>query len=306
MNYQDVITILYSIVDVGSNTVRLVTYETRGISYRPVYTKHRALGLVSKIENGMLTAEATDELCNTLNLFRAVSPPNAVLLAFATAFMRVISNSSQVLDEVHKRTGIELEILSDEAEALFSFNGVIRSLSSVKDGIVADLGGGSCEFIKFSHSLPNEHISFKFGCVNLRKSFVNGNGFPTISEIDAIRSYVTDTISTENWIKDSASLVLTGGTARALAQIDNFVKGTKLPLSNYTFTKASIDELYNQFTSFDRKYVGFILNSLPERITTIYPGFAAIKAITDYISCDRIIISTEGVREGYLSEKLRR
>lgn len=296
---------LYSVVDVGSNTVRLVTYETDGNNYKPVYTDFRALGLISEIENNKLAGSAIDKLCQTLLVFKANSPDGAEFMAFATAFMRVIDNYENVIEQVKSKTDITLEILSEEQEALYSFAGITRSLDEAS-GIAADFGGGSCEFIKFSNSVPTKYTSLPFGCVKLAKMFVAKDGFATIDEMAKIQNYVYEQLSKEPWIKGNSTLVLTGGTARAFAQMDNFVNKTNLPLSNYLFTKDSFNKLYNAFTTFDAFYTNFIVSVMPGRIKTVYPGFAAVKAIIDYIACDNIKISTEGVREGYLSEKLRR
>lgn len=296
---------LYSVVDVGSNTVRLVTYETDGKNYKTVYTDFRALGLISEIENNKLADGAIEKLCQTLLLFKTNSPDGAEFTAFATAFMRVIDNAQDVVEKIKSITGIELEILSEEQEALYSFAGITRSLEETS-GIAADFGGGSCEFIKFSDSLPTEYASLPFGCVKLAKMFVHSDVFPTLDEMKKIRNYVQKQLSTLPWIKKSPTLVLTGGTARAFAQMNNFHCNTNLRLSNYLFTKESFAELYNVFTTFDAQYTNFIVTVMPGRIKTVYPGFAAVKAIIDYISCDTVTISTEGVREGYLAEKLRR
>ena len=296
---------LYSVVDVGSNTVRLVTYEINGGAYSSVYTDYRALGLISEIDNGKLRESAVNTLCETLALFKKNSPKNAEFLAFATAFMRAITNATEVIEKIKKRTGIELEILSGEEEALYSFRGVMRSLKQT-EGVVADFGGGSCEFINFSKSTPLEFTSCPFGCVKLAKLFVSHDVFPSKREINDISVHVMTNISNIPWLKDHNELILTGGTARAFAQMDNFIKKTNLPLSNYTFSKSSFDRLYNEFITFDETYVNFIITVMPNRLKTIYPGLTAIKTIIDYIGCSRITISTEGVREGYLSDHIRR
>ncbi len=294
---------LYSIVDVGSNTVRIVTYDINGNSYTPSYTDYRALGLVSEIENGKLRSGAVNRLCETLALFKKNSPKNSVFCAFATAFMREIDNSQEVVSEIKRKTDIHLEILSEENEALFSFNGITRTLNK-PSGIAADFGGGSCEFIKFHNNIPVQHTSFPFGCVKLAKMFIKDAPFPSHNELSQISDYVTEQISNTNWIKNEKDLILTGGTARAFAQLDNFLNKTKLPLSNYTFTRQSFQKLYTEFTSFDSIYTDFIKSAMPNREKTIYPGFAAVKAIIDYICCETITISSQGVREGYLANIL--
>ncbi len=294
---------LYSVVDVGSNTVRLVTYEIDGKIYKTVYTDYRALGLISEVENNILSGNAINSLCDTLLIFKNASPDGAEFMAFATAFMRVINNSSEVIEQIKTKTGITLEVLSEEEEALYSFNGIIRSLNQTQ-GIAADFGGGSCEFIRFCNSTPQEYTSIPFGCVKLAKMFVKSAPFPSVDEMAQIQSYVKDQLCTLDWLKGSPNLVLTGGTARAFAQLNNYFRRLNLPFSNYTLTKDYFYELYNAFTSFDSIYTDFIISAMPGRVKTIYPGFAAVKAIIDYMGCDKITISTEGVREGYLLEKL--
>lgn len=292
---------MYSVVDIGSNTVRLVTYKTDGHKYVSVYTDFRALGLISKIENGCLCDNAVSELCDALLCFKKNSPKGAVFLAFATAFMRVIENSDEVKEKILSDTGIELEILSEEQEAIYSFNGIMRTATKSK-GIASDLGGGSCEFIKFEDKKPQIFKSLPFGCVKLGKMFVDSDTFPSLNEMNDIRSYVSAQLSEVSWIKGAKEFILTGGTGKAFAQMGNFINKTSIPLSGYTFSYTDFEQLYTEFISFDAKYTDFIKSVMPSRIKTIYPGLEAIKAVVDYIGVPNITISTEGVREGFIAE----
>jgi len=292
---------MYSVVDIGSNTVRLVTYKTDGPKYVSVYTDFRAMGLISKIENGRLIDSAVAELCDVLTCFKNNSPKGAVFLAFATAFMRVIENSEDVRKRILSDTGIDLEILSEQQEAIYSFNGIMRTATQ-SEGIAADLGGGSCEFIKFEDKKPQIFKSLPFGCVKLGKMFVENNPFPSLSEMHSIRNYVTEQLAEVEWIKGTKEFILTGGTGKAFAQMGNFINKTSFPLSGYTFSYANFERLYTEFTSFDTKYTDFIKSIMPSRIKTIYPGLEAAKAIVDYIGSPNITISTEGVREGFIAE----
>ena len=292
---------MYSVVDIGSNTVRLVTYKINGSKYSSVYTDFRALGLISKIENGCLTDSAVDELCDALLCFKKASPDGAVFLAFATAFMRVIKNSGMVKEKILSVTGIDLEILSEEQEALYSFNGIMRTAIQSR-GIASDLGGGSCEFIKFENKKPQLFKSLPFGCVKLGKMFVKNDIFPSLHEMCNIKDYVLAQLEEVDWIKGSQEFILTGGTGKAFAQMNNFLNKTSVPISGYTFSYSDFERLYMEFISFDTKYTDFIKNVMPSRIKTIYPGLEAIKAVVDYIGAPRITISTEGVREGFIAK----
>ena len=84
--------------------------------------------------------------------------------------------------------------------------------------------------------------------------------------------------------------------------MDNFINHTKLSPSNYRFTSDSFHILYDKFSTFDNVYTDFIKSNISNRLRTIYPGLEAINAIINFFHSKEIFISTEGVREGYLSE----
>ncbi|MBQ9940124.1 MAG: hypothetical protein IJO74_01125 [Clostridia bacterium] len=295
------IDILYSVVDVGSNTVRLVTYEIKNGVYTPVYTDCHALGLIGEVNNGTLSQNAVDSLCDTLTTFKKSINATSVFRAFATAFMRATTNADEIKEIIRKRVGINLEILTEEQEALFSFKGILRTLDKTH-GVAIDFGGGSCEFIEFSDRTPVFFTSLPFGCVQLAKKFVKGNEFPTHSELNDIKNFILDKLKVLGDLKNTNQLIITGGTARAFAQMDNFINHTKLSPSNYRFTSNSFHILYDKFSTFDNVYTDFIKSNMSNRLRTIYPGLEAINTIINFFHSKEIIISTEGVREGYLSE----
>ena len=164
---------LYSVIDIGSNTVKIaVLDEERIFSQVPVFFKASPLNLRSKVENDNLKESAIGELCALLKQYLETSKrltPNPPI-AFATASLRGLKNSDRVLAAVKSEKGLDVSLISGETEALYSFLGA-RGSFPVKAGISVDLGGGSTELLAFRKNNVLKSVSLPFGCLTLYNTF---------------------------------------------------------------------------------------------------------------------------------------
>ncbi|MBR2615704.1 MAG: hypothetical protein IKC69_03405 [Clostridia bacterium] len=210
---------LHPVIDIGSNTVKLAVLDEEEIfSQVPVFFKATPLGLRAKVENGRLTESAIEELCRLLEVYRQTelrltpAPP----IVFATASLRGLTNVEEVLARVSAETGLEVELISGETEALYSFLGA-RGSFPVKAGISVDLGGGSTELLSFRKNHVVESVSLPFGCLTLYQAFFEGEK----------RDYEGCYRLIDEHLKKSApplignSLLLSGGSAKALLRYKN-------------------------------------------------------------------------------------
>ena len=110
---------LYSIIDIGSNTVKLAVLDGEKIfSPVPVFFKATALGLSSKVENGSLKESAIEELCTLISQYLATARrlTDTTPIAFATASIRGLGNAEEILHRIRTQTGLSVELISGETE----------------------------------------------------------------------------------------------------------------------------------------------------------------------------------------------
>jgi len=137
------------VIDIGSNSIRLVVYEDLTRNLAPLFNEKTLCGLGREVQStGLLAADAVQKALAALRRFRALCRIMKVgrVYAIATAACRDASNGPDFIAEAERICGVPIEILSGTREANLSALGVVSGVHKA-DGIVGDLGGGSLELI---------------------------------------------------------------------------------------------------------------------------------------------------------------
>jgi exopolyphosphatase / guanosine-5'-triphosphate,3'-diphosphate pyrophosphatase len=138
-----------AVIDIGSNSVRLVVYEQMTRSLVSVFNEKTLCGLGREVQStGLLAPDAVDKALTALKRFHALCRIQRVgrVFAIATAACRDASNGPDFIARAERICGVKIEILSGPEEARLSAFGVVSGIHK-PDGIVGDLGGGSLELI---------------------------------------------------------------------------------------------------------------------------------------------------------------
>lgn len=344
---------MYSVIDIGSNTVRLVAYQVKDNQLVAMINKKYSVGLAGYILNNnnnndssqdfnYLSDEGIQKLINILLEFQSLLEYINLkeVFPFATASLRNIKNSAQVLDTIREKTNFDIQLLSGEEEALFDYAGMKQSLNT-GTGIMVDIGGGSTELVFFKENKTLLVYSLPIGSLNMYNNFVN-DIIPTEDEIIKIQEEVkkhlellniTNNFNNFNKIDNSIKLsdfntiCAVGGTARAVSKIVNRKKKQKYKQEPYSskelsklVEKASANSNNNTDNNISessinvtnttnlnnscKKLTDNILKICADRVHTIIPGFIILDAISNEYRVETIVTSQYGVREGYLHSKL--
>ena len=307
--------IKYAIVDIGANSIRMNIYDidTQTGEFSVCASARSMLGLAAYAKNGTLSNDGAGKLFTVLREFlaRANSSPCDAFSAFATASLRGLSNSKKILKEIKSGLGIDIEIISGEAEARYDHAAIRFHFPETKKGVLIDMGGGSTEIVHFENEQVLNAVSLPIGCVMLGKNFTGcskKDPFPREKEMAAIRTYVKKILTAYPIFRGiGGTAFLIGGTAKAAAKLNLSLSETneRLP-DGYSF---SVDEFKKTAdTAFGdiREGGKWIWEIVPDRITSIIPGLVAYLEICDYMSLSNFIISNAGVREGYLIDFIRK
>jgi exopolyphosphatase/guanosine-5'-triphosphate,3'-diphosphate pyrophosphatase len=164
-----------SVLDIGSNTMRVVVFDISGESVKTIFGKGMKSVIFENTQNGKLTeigmaalSKAISDMCAMTEQF------GCDYHAFATSAFRDLSNQQEVIDFIYKQNGIKIRVLSGEEEAECDYLGMRRETGAVR-GLGVDLGGGSCQVITFDESGMTAAASLKLGTVRLKNTFVAGN-----------------------------------------------------------------------------------------------------------------------------------
>ena len=185
---------MYGIVDIGSNTMRLVIYKVEGGKPRVLLNKKEMAELASFIQDGMMVADGINRACYILDSFNLLAKDLGVnnLHVFATASLRNISNSQAAVSEIEDRTGLAINLLSGAQEAEYDFVGAARTID-LKSGLLVDIGGGSTELVMYNNMQIQNSISLPIGSLSMYTKFVK-HLFPTKKERKKIEECVREMI----------------------------------------------------------------------------------------------------------------
>ncbi len=295
---------LYGVIDIGSNTIRLVIYSVNDNNIQAVLKNKYMAGLAGYINSsGRMTKEGIREATSILSELRTITDQITLkeILPFGTAPLRNITNSDEVLSILRKKTGFDIQVLTGREEAMFDYYGALRS-TSMKTGLITDVGGGSTELVYFKNREPVNSVSLPIGSLNMYTKYVDGI-LPSRPEIRRIRSNVDECLDDLGFSPDDINtdtMCAIGGTARTAHQIASYFTG-----SSKKYQPDFFDDYLSQICNGPGRITNRLLRIAPDRIHTITPGITIMSEICSMFKIKNIVTSPYGVREGYLYYHLK-
>src|SRR3989441_4072191 len=159
-----------AVIDIGSNSVRLVAYEGLTRSPTPIFNEKVLAGLGREVQTtGLLAADAVEKALAALRRFRALCDrlDVAPLWVIATAACRDAKNGKSFVEQAERICGTKVDVLSGKREAELSALGVVSGFHK-PDGIVGDLGGGALELTEIHGHRVNAGITLPLGGLALQ------------------------------------------------------------------------------------------------------------------------------------------
>lgn len=289
-----------AIIDIGSNSIRLVVYEGPARLPATLFNEKVMAGLGRGLsETGRISDEALAMARPALRRFAMLVAEMEVtdLRTVATAAVRDAQNGGELLD-MAADSGLKVEILSGEAEALGAGNGVLSAIPDA-DGIVGDLGGGSLELVRVSGGQARERVSFPLGVLRVAALRAKGGGVLDRTIAEALRG--------SGWSGrgEGLPLYLVGGSWRALARLDMHQSGYPLPvIHGYCMDAATVDRLIEALGFLSKGKLKSIPNLSGGRIPTMHDAAAVLRSLLRHLGSQTTMVSAFGLREGLLFQAL--
>ncbi|MDO9045153.1 MAG: phosphatase [Methanobacteriaceae archaeon] len=300
---------LYGIVDIGSNTVKLNIYRCKNNDISVMFSKKENLGLVFYIKKGKLTNKGIKKLVTLLNEMKADLDYLEIkgYNFFSTASLRNIENHADVIQIIKDEVNIEVDILSGEEEGELSFCGSISTIQK-DNGILIDLGGGSVEIVLFKNKKIKEKYSIPVGSLKMYNEYVS-DMIPNKKESNLIKERIYSELEKSGLNNEEKIPFMCGigGSIRAIAKIlvDLNLQNKKADLIDVNLLKPLENELnLNELNLNNKDIYNKILQVKPSKIHTLVPALLIVESITSYFGCEKIRISEFSVREGYLLKKV--
>lgn len=296
---------IYAIMDIGSNTVRLSVYKEKDGEAVNLFSEKEQVSLKSYVKDGRLSDKGIKRLFSTLAKFKAVVDNFDDIdrvYPFATATVRDVANRSEILDLMKDQLDLDIEILSGEEEAKLAFVGAAVS-TEVKEGVLCDIGGGSTEVVLIGQGKVIKSSSLSIGSLSAFNDYVNELFVDKASRKKIEKRVIQLFDDASMYKEDLKVLSAVGGSARAALMVYRDFYG--LDESARTMKAVDFDLMLKEIIKkSDKKKMHMILDIKPDRIHTLLPGMVIMNKICEFFSVETINVSQTGVREGYVYSKL--
>jgi exopolyphosphatase/guanosine-5'-triphosphate,3'-diphosphate pyrophosphatase len=299
-----------AVIDLGSNSFRLVVFmaaegwwKRTDEIYEPVRIGE---GLAA---SGRLGEKPMRRALATLDVFahfcRAAGLENGSVDAVATSAIRDAENAADFLVRAHERTGMPIRVLSREEEARCGYLAAVNS-TTLTDGCVLDLGGGSLQLVGVADRLARESGSWRVGAVRMSERFLPPNGPAKRKQLEDLREYVARELEQASWLSQTGRrLVGLGGTVRSLATAAQRAAG--LPsngVQGMVIERGALDELVERLAALPAAERSTIPGIKPARADLILAGAIVVQGVLEAGGFDGLEATEAGLREGVFFERL--
>lgn len=286
-----------SIVDIGSNSVRLVVYERLARTPTMLFNEKVLAGLgrgVSK--TGRLSDEAVSRALKALARFRTLSEHAGAteMHVIATAAARDSENGASFIRDAEAVLGTEIRVLSGRDEARFAALGVTCGVWN-PDGIVGDLGGGSLELVSVSETSLGKGTTLPLGVLRLQDE--------AGSSMREVRRVAQEHLSRNKYVPKAAgkTLYLIGGTWRSLARLHMVRSNYPMQvMHHYAISAKTALQFCDEVMSSDIEMMEGAENVSRQRRPLLPHGAAVLSEVIRVTKPETIVLSSLGVREGLL------
>ncbi|OYW13609.1 MAG: hypothetical protein B7X02_01800 [Rhodospirillales bacterium 12-54-5] len=287
---------LIAIIDIGSNSVRMVVYHALKRVPLPVFNEKYMCALGKGLaRSNRLNPDGVREAEAAIARFLVMAQRLQVdsLDILATAAVRDAENGAEFVARLEAMHPIKINVISGEKEAEYAALGV---LASVHDplGISADLGGGSMELAVIERSTIGERASLQLG--NLR----------VLDSTDGKLSEMEQTIKRElkqlDWLRHTKPecIYMIGGGFRSLAKLH--MRKTRYPLDivhGYEMSRRSVNQLVEKLLALKPSDIADLPGISAKRAPTLIPTALVLQQLLQITGAPKVAASVSGIREGF-------
>lgn len=298
-----------AIIDLGSNSFRMVVFASTGDSWEREDESSAAVRIGQGMAaSGRLGESAMERALETLDTFTALCERHGLdeqsVDAVATSAIRDAENGQAFLEQVRARSGLEVRVLSREQEARYAYLAAVNS-TSLTDGCVLDLGGGSLQLVRVAGRLSRQSGSWRLGAVRMTERFLGDEGPAKRSQLKALQAHVARKLERAPWLSScSSQLVGVGGTVRNLAAAAERAAG--LPsdvVQGFVIEQVALDDLIGRLAELPAAERSRVPGIKQARADIVLAGALVIQGVMRCGGFDTLEVTGAGLREGIFFER---
>lgn len=289
-----------AVIDIGSNSVRLVIYDGPRRAPFPICNEKALCGLGRDIgADGGLDPKAVDSAISTLSRFRAllIEHGDPQTRTVATAAVREAKDGGAFVERV-RALGLPVDLIEGREEAALSAYGVV-SFEPGATGLVGDMGGGSLELVSIENGEARDAVSLSTGPLRLIRE--------TKGDFKSAAKIVAKALGDVDWLNKAkgANLFAVGGAWRAIARVHMQIRNHPLPvLHHYEMSGREVVDACDLIARQSRSSLEATPGISSKRIDTIPYAALVLQMLVTEAKLASVSVSAGGLREGLLYRDL--
>lgn len=298
-------------IDLGTNTFLLLVADVADDKIEPVLEREEIVRLGKGVDAaGNISAEAMARGMNCLEEY--VSKTRALgaemIFASGTSALRDARNRENFRKQVREKVGIDVEIISGEDEARYTYHGAVSSApTSIEQITLIDIGGGSTEVVVGNREKIIAARSVDIGSVRLTERFFHSDP-TTPAEMDAVRQAVKSAIREYDQLfenRQASTLLGVAGTITTLAAIaQKLLEFDPKKIDGYWLSRCQVEDILEMLAVLPLSRRQQVPGLRPQRADVIVAGALIIETFMAEFNFDRLLVSQRGLRYGFLMEKM--
>jgi exopolyphosphatase / guanosine-5'-triphosphate,3'-diphosphate pyrophosphatase len=298
-----------AVIDLGSNSFRLVVFTARDGWWKRTDEIYEAVRIGEGLaatgvlgEPGMGRAQATMEVFAHFCAANGLGP--AEIDAVATSAIRDAANAPVFLERAQRASGLAVRVLSTEDEARYGYLAAINS-TTLDDGVMLDLGGGSMQLVRVGRRLAHEMDSWPLGAVRTSERFLPGDGPAKPRQLRELRAFIAGSLERAPWLgRGGGRLVGIGGTVRNLGAAAQRELGIpEFGVQGYVLTREQLDDLIDKLAKLSPAERAKFPGIKPSRGDLILGGAVVVQSVIELGGFDGLEVTEAGLREGVFFER---
>ncbi len=293
-----------AVIDLGSNSFRLVVYTSvPGSWWQRTDEIHEAVRVGAGLDAvGRLGDGPMARALRTIRLYarfcRASELEPECVHAVATSAIRDAANGEEFLARAREESGLDIRVLSRDEEARYGYLAACNS-TTLDDGAVLDLGGGSLQLVDVRARQAVQSGSWSLGAVRMTERFLPEER-ASKKQLRALRDHVARELESANWLgRSGPRLVGLGGTVRNLARAAQKRAALPVPsVQDFTVTHDELDDLLAELAKLPASERGGVPGVKAQRGDLILAGAAVLRGVMEAGGFERLEVTEAGLREG--------
>lgn len=292
--------IRHAVIDIGSNSVRLVIYDGPRRAPFPICNEKALCGLGRDMsQDGRLNGRAVESALETLARFKCLlsehgDPPTQTV---ATAAVREAKDSADFVARI-RALGLPVNVIEGGEEATLASLGVV-SFEPGADGLAGDMGGGSLELVSLRKGNAGDAVSLSIGPLRLMQQ--------TRGDLKAAAKIVERAFDGVSWLKSTngETLFAVGGAWRSIARVNMQLRHHPLPvLHHYEMTGKQATDTCDLIARQSKSSLEVTPGISSKRIDTLPYAAVVMRTLVEAIGLKSVSVSAGGLREGLLYREL--